>query len=64
MAALSDPRFDRDNGRMGLWEPFDFLLEVGAGVYMLEPYDPSRTPVVFVHGMGGSPREFERDRMA
>jgi pimeloyl-ACP methyl ester carboxylesterase len=55
---LSDPRFAPDNGARGLWEPFDFLLEVGAGIYLLQPFEPDRTPVLFVHGIGGSPRDF------
>jgi pimeloyl-ACP methyl ester carboxylesterase len=58
VAPLADPRFALENGGKGLWEPFDFLLEVGAGIYFLQPYEPGKTPVLFVHGMGGSPREF------
>ena len=38
---------------------FQFIVEVGAGVYFVEPYDPGRVPVLFVHGIGGNPREFE-----
>jgi pimeloyl-ACP methyl ester carboxylesterase len=30
-----------------------------AGVQMLEPYDSERIPVLFVHGIGGSPRDFD-----
>lgn len=34
-------------------------LESGrAGIYFLEPYDPRRIPVLFVHGIGGAPRDF------
>ena len=58
VVSLDDERFRRENGELGLWRPFDFLLEVGAGIYFLEPYDPGRTPVLFVHGIGGNPREF------
>ena len=28
------------------------------GVYVLEPYDPHRTPVLFIHGVNGSPEDF------
>jgi pimeloyl-ACP methyl ester carboxylesterase len=27
-------------------------------VYVLEPYDPRRTPVLFIHGVNGSPKDF------
>jgi pimeloyl-ACP methyl ester carboxylesterase len=57
---LSDSRFDSENANKGLWEPADFLMELlRPGVYFTEEYDPKRTPVLFVHGIGGSPREFE-----
>jgi len=30
----------------------------GAGIQLLEPYDPKRIPVLFVHGIGGTPQDF------
>jgi pimeloyl-ACP methyl ester carboxylesterase len=56
---LSDARFDPENGKKGLWAPVDFGFDVGPGIYFLEQYDPERIPVLFVHGIAGSPREFE-----
>jgi pimeloyl-ACP methyl ester carboxylesterase len=56
---LSDPRFDPENAELGVWQPATFQAKVGMGLFMLEPYDPARIPVLFVHGMGGHPREFE-----
>src|SRR5262249_49597624 len=29
-----------------------------ARLYLLEPYDAARTPVLFVHGAGGTPRDW------
>lgn len=58
IAALDDPRFSDANASLGLWEPARFLIEVGAGIYFLEPYDPERTPVLFVHGALGHPGNF------
>lgn len=58
IAGLGDDRFDAANARNGLWRPFDFLIEARPGVYFLEAYDPERVPVLFVHGIGGSPRDF------
>jgi pimeloyl-ACP methyl ester carboxylesterase len=59
VAALSDPRFGAGKAEDGLWRPFDFLVESRAGVYFLEPYDPARIPVLFVHGINGTPANFE-----
>lgn len=55
---IDDPRFSHENGRLGLWQPADFLRQVGAGVYFLEAYDPRKVPVLFVHGAGGHPGDF------
>lgn len=56
---LDDPRFGPENGRRGMWEPLEFMRDVGSGLFLLEPYDPARIPVLFVHGIAGYPREFE-----
>jgi pimeloyl-ACP methyl ester carboxylesterase len=55
---LRDERFGHETAVRGLWRPMDFLHEGLAGVYFLAPYDPARVPVLFVHGLGGSPRDF------
>lgn len=59
VTTLADPRFQRENATSGLWRPLDFIVDIGAGIYFLEPYDPGRTPVLFVHGMVGTPLDFE-----
>ncbi|MCI0548027.1 MAG: alpha/beta hydrolase, partial [Candidatus Rokubacteria bacterium] len=59
VADLADARFDRENGSRGLWRRLDFLFGVGRGTYFLEACDPARTPVLFVHGITGGPRDFE-----
>src|SRR5688572_29622314 len=58
IASLSDPRFADAIANSGLWQPFDFLFKGGPGVYFLEPYDRKKTPVLFVHGINGSPTNF------
>ena len=58
VARIDDPRFSAENARRGLWRPAEFIREVGAGVYFLEPYDPRKTPVLFVHGALGYPGNF------
>ena len=54
---LRDERFGHETAVRGLWRPMDFLQEGLAGVYLLAPYDPARVPVLFVHGLVGSPRD-------
>lgn len=58
LTTLDDPRFSEAAARIGLWRPVEFLVDVGAGIYFLEPYDPTRTPVLFVHGALGNPNNF------
>ena len=58
VTSLDDPRFSPENVEIGLWEPHRFFLEIGGGIFFLEPYDPNRMPVLFVHGANGSPRDW------
>ena len=55
---IDDPRFSDDNAHRGLWQPVEFVRQVGAGVYFLEPYDPKRIPVLFIHGALGHPGDW------
>ena len=59
VTTLSDPRFSAENVAAGMWAPYDFILNAGPGVYFLEKYDASRIPVLFVHGIDGSPGNFK-----
>jgi len=56
---LRDPRFGREPGRLGLWSPGLFAERHGWGLFLLQAWDPARTPVLLVHGAGGYPREWE-----
>ena len=56
--SLKDQRFSRENARKGLWRPFDFVWESKPGVYFLQPYDKKKIPVIFIHGINGTPIEF------
>jgi len=58
VVSLDDPRFDAKYASQGLWRPFDFLFEARTGVYFLEPYSSQKTPVLFVHGINGTPASF------
>jgi pimeloyl-ACP methyl ester carboxylesterase len=51
---LDNPQFrEQTNGTLGLINPNK--VENLRGIYMLEPYDPHRIPVVMVHGLWSSP---------
>lgn len=58
VVSLDDPRFDPARAGDGIWEPIGFLRTIGLRIDFLEPWDPARRPVLFVHGMGGTPRDF------
>ena len=60
VANLDDPRFAATRGPDGLWTPATLAITQGFGVYFLEPYDPLRTPVLFVHGAAGSPQDWRK----
>ncbi|MCJ8168309.1 alpha/beta fold hydrolase [Atopomonas sediminilitoris] len=53
---LNDARFDAAITQQGMWQPLQFLRETGHGLYLLEPWDPKRVPVLLVHGINDSPR--------
>jgi pimeloyl-ACP methyl ester carboxylesterase len=58
VAPLDEERFNRSAASEGLWHPRRFIARSNPGIYFLEPYDPNRQPVLFVHGYDGSPRDF------
>lgn len=57
-AKLNDPRFTATRGENGLWTPATFAIQGGFGIYFLENYDPSKIPVLFIHGAAGSPQDW------
>jgi pimeloyl-ACP methyl ester carboxylesterase len=56
---LDDARFGQEPARKGLWQPLLYARDNQPGIYFLQPYDPARVPVIFVHGMSGYPQEFK-----
>jgi pimeloyl-ACP methyl ester carboxylesterase len=54
---LSDPLFDADFAALGMYEPAAFLEVAPTMFYALEE-DSFKVPIIFVHGIGGSAREF------
>ncbi len=56
---LDDYIFSREYGSMGLWAPAQFIDELGINIYALDKYDDAKIPILFVHGSGGTPRDWE-----
>jgi pimeloyl-ACP methyl ester carboxylesterase len=53
---LNQPQFqDEDLSSLGLFHPGDAKSKSLQGLYMLEPFDPMKMPVVMVHGLWSSP---------
>lgn len=59
VTSLKDPAFDVASGIKGLWAPLTAARLHGLGIYFLQPYLPAKVPVIFVHGIGGTPRIWE-----
>ena len=58
LADLGNERFDPEFAELGMWQPMRFMKKGLAGIYFLEPYSPDKTPVLFIHGINGTPRDF------
>ena len=56
---LGDPIFSREISTLGLYDPAAFFEQVPTSFYALEEDIAYKVPVIFVYGIGGSPREFE-----
>lgn len=57
--SLDDPIFAPRNGILGIYEPAAFLKRAGGYLYALAELDTNKSPLIFVHGIGGTPRDFE-----
>lgn len=55
---LNNTIFNRKNSSLGLWKPLDFYSKIGGGVYFLEKFSKNKIPILFVHGMNGTPKDF------
>ncbi len=56
---LDDSVFDRSFSTLGMYDPASFLEQAPTMFYALEEDLGYKIPVVFVHGIAGSAREFE-----
>lgn len=58
ITTLEDARFRPEMQVYGTWRPVSSVRHGQLGLFMLQAYDPCRIPLLFVHGMSGSPRQF------
>ena len=59
VASFDEERFSPETATQGMWQPYKSVNDDNAGLFLLEPYDANRIPVVLVHGMNGTPRSFQ-----
>jgi len=58
LGELDESRFGPRVGEQSVWRPLDMIDRHQPGLYQLERYDPTRIPVIFVHGLGGYGQQF------
>lgn len=56
--SLDDPLFAEKVGKLGLYDPANFMHKVHSMLYTVEG-DINKIPVVFVHGIEGTPANFK-----
>lgn len=60
LITIADDRLRERLGRKGGWAPGEWRREAGEDrLYLMEPFDPNRIPIVFVHGTGGTPDDMK-----
>lgn len=52
---MGDPRFNKKNYSLGLWQPFDFLEKAEGGLFFFQEFAKNKIPVLFVHGVANGP---------
>jgi pimeloyl-ACP methyl ester carboxylesterase len=57
--SLDDEFFDGGYGKEGLYNPAALMAHTQGYLFGLEDYDESKTMVLFVHGIGGTPRDWK-----
>lgn len=55
---IYDAIFSPKNAEAGLWSADRFIEIFGANVYLVGEYDPKKIPILFVHGIQGSPHDW------
>ncbi|MBN2688068.1 MAG: hypothetical protein JXR85_07805 [Deltaproteobacteria bacterium] len=58
VVSLDEAFFSKEYGSTGLWSSSRFIDEIGVNIYGLDHYDKEKIPILFVHGSGGTPRDW------
>lgn len=56
---LDDPIFSQEVAELGVYSTPAFLKKANQILYSDEPWDKDRIPIIFVHGVGGTPKEWK-----
>lgn len=59
VTGLEDVRFSPAHIKQGVWSPNEFERAARGGIFFLDAPVTRRTAVLFIHGINGSPRDFE-----
>lgn len=60
LITIKDVRLRERMGRKGHWAPGEFRKENPVDrLFLMEPYDPNKLPVLFVPGIGGTPEDMQ-----
>lgn len=51
--------FDPGFGALGMWRPLELSSLQGPSIFFLDEYDENKTPVLFIHGISGTPDDFK-----
>lgn len=57
--SLDDEFFDPKYGQIGLYDPKVFMAHTQQYIFSFETVNERKTHVIFVHGSGGTPRDFK-----
>lgn len=57
--SLDNDFFNPRYGQMGLYRPTALITHTQGFFFGLEKYDPRKAQVIFVHGIGGTPRDWK-----
>lgn len=57
--SLNNRIFSRKYAHMGLWESLKFVKKIHPIIFMEEEYNPNKIPVLFVHGVSGTPADWK-----
>ena len=58
-ASLDDKFFDPKYGAVGLYYPTELILHTQGFIFGLEDFNPEKILVLFIHGAGGTPRDWK-----